>query len=91
LPRKARRRAGGLCAVGEGAAAGLDDAAARPSRRGVPVRPERVEGEDDVAGEVLLARSAVHGVDLLVIGTYGSSSSATPPATRRAPPVPFAG
>jgi nucleotide-binding universal stress UspA family protein len=60
-----------LCAVGERAAAGLDDAAAMLARHGVPVRAERVGGPDANAGEILLARAAAHGADLLVMGAYG--------------------
>jgi nucleotide-binding universal stress UspA family protein len=59
-----------LCAVGERAAASLDAAAAMLERHEVPVRPERAEGTDASAGEVLLARAAAHGADLLVMGAY---------------------
>jgi nucleotide-binding universal stress UspA family protein len=62
-----------LCAVGERAAAGLEDAAAMLGRHQVPVRPERVGDPDAPAGEVLLERAAAHGADLLVMGAYGHS------------------
>jgi nucleotide-binding universal stress UspA family protein len=60
-----------LCAVGVTAAAGLDDAAAMLERHQVQAHPERVEGTDGGAGEVLLAQAAAHGADLLVMGAYG--------------------
>ena len=61
-----------LCAVGEEAAAGLDDAAAMLERHGVPVQPERVDRTDGRStGEILLAQAAAHGADLLVMGAYG--------------------
>ena len=60
-----------LCAVGEDAARHLDDAATMLARHGVPVRAERVPGSDAGAGEILLARAAAHGADLLVMGAYG--------------------
>jgi nucleotide-binding universal stress UspA family protein len=62
-----------LCAVGDGAAAGLDDAAVMLGRHDVSVHPERVGGSDANAGEVLLAQAAAHGADLLVMGAYGHS------------------
>ena len=60
-----------LCAIGEPAGAGLDDAALMLQRHGVQVQPERVAGSDSDAGDVLLARAATHGADLLVMGAYG--------------------
>ena len=60
-----------LCAVGEGAAAGLDEAAAMLRRHEVEVHPERVDGTDARAGEILLAQAAAHGADLLAMGAYG--------------------
>lgn len=60
-----------LCAVGEGAAAGLDEAAAMLRRHEVTVHPERVDGTDGRAGEILLAQAAAHGADLLAMGAYG--------------------
>ena len=88
-----------LCAVGEEAGASLDDAAAMLGRHGVPLRTERVDGPDADAGEVLLARAAEHGADLLVMGAYGRSrlrefvfGGATRHALREAPlPVLFGG
>jgi len=88
-----------LCAVGERAAAGLDDAAAMLGRHQVAVRPERVGDPDATAGEVLLARAAAHGADLLVMGAYGHSrlrelvfGGATRHVLREAPlPVLFGG
>ena len=62
-----------LCAVGEVAGAGLDDAAGMLRRHGVPVRAERVAGGDLHAGEILLARAAADRADLLVLGAYGHS------------------
>jgi nucleotide-binding universal stress UspA family protein len=60
-----------LCAVGTRAAANLEAAAAMLERHQVPVHPERVEGTDGGAGEVLLAQATAHGADLLVMGAYG--------------------
>jgi nucleotide-binding universal stress UspA family protein len=60
-----------LCGIGERAAAGLDDAAAMLERHQVAVHPERVEGTDGRAGEILLAQAAAHEADLLVMGAYG--------------------
>jgi nucleotide-binding universal stress UspA family protein len=61
-----------LCAVGEEAAASLEEAAAMLERHGVPVQPERVERTDGrSAGEILLAQAAAHGAGLLVMGAYG--------------------
>lgn len=62
-----------LCAIGDAGATGLDDAAAMLGRHGVPVEAERVAGTDAGAGEILLARAAAHGADLLVMGAYGHS------------------
>jgi nucleotide-binding universal stress UspA family protein len=60
-----------LCAIGEPAGAGLDDAALMLQRHGVQVEPERVAGSDGDAGDVLLARAATDGTELLVMGAYG--------------------
>jgi nucleotide-binding universal stress UspA family protein len=60
-----------LCAVGERAAASLDEAAAMLGHHAVPVHLERVDGSDAGAGDVLLAQAAAHGADLLVMGAYG--------------------
>jgi nucleotide-binding universal stress UspA family protein len=40
-------------------------------RHQVPARPERVDGTDGRAGEILLAQAAAHGADLLIMGAYG--------------------
>ena len=62
-----------LCAIGEGAGAGLDDAAGMLRRHGVPVQAERLAGGDLHAGEMLLAQAVAHRADLLVMGAYGHS------------------
>ena len=62
-----------LCAVGGRLDAALDHASMMLKRHGVPAEPEAVEGSDTGAGEVLLARAAAHGADLLVMGAYGHS------------------
>lgn len=62
-----------LCAIGERAAAGLEDAAAMLERHRVPVEPERLDGLDAHAGEILLAQAVAHRADLLVMGAYGHS------------------
>lgn len=60
-----------LCAVGEAAAASLEDAAMMLRRHGVAVEPQPVAGSDAAAGEILLAQAGAHGADLLVMGAYG--------------------
>jgi nucleotide-binding universal stress UspA family protein len=62
-----------LCAIGEEAAASLDDATGMLKRHGVPVRAERLEGGDSHAGEILLAQAVANQADLLVMGAYGHS------------------
>lgn len=62
-----------LCAVGEASRKSLDDAVAMLERHGVRVRPERVDGPDASAGEILLALATAHAADLLVMGAYGHS------------------
>ena len=62
-----------LCAIGEGALAGLDRAVAMLERHKVRVRPERLQGADAHAGEILLAQAVAHEADLLVMGAYGHS------------------
>jgi nucleotide-binding universal stress UspA family protein len=62
-----------LCAVGDGAAETLDDAAAMLKRHGAPVQAERLEGADAHAGEILLAQAIAYRADLLVMGAYGHS------------------
>ena len=62
-----------LCAVGDGAAETLDDAAAMLKRHGAPVEAERLEGADAYAGEILLAQAVAYRADLLVMGAYGHS------------------
>jgi nucleotide-binding universal stress UspA family protein len=71
LPFLEEARSVVLCAVGEPAGTGLDDAALMLRRHGVQVEPERVNGSDSDAGAVLLARAATHGAELLVMGAYG--------------------
>ena len=44
-------------------------------RHQVPVRPGRAGGTDASAGEVLLARAAAHGADLLVMRAYGHAQA----------------
>jgi nucleotide-binding universal stress UspA family protein len=62
-----------LCAVGKSGGASLDDAVAMLLRHRVRVRPERVDGPDANAGEILLALATAHAADLLVMGAYGHS------------------
>jgi nucleotide-binding universal stress UspA family protein len=62
-----------LCAIGEGALAGLDRAVAMLERHKVRVRPEQLQGADAHAGEILLAQAVAHEADLLVMGAYGHS------------------
>ena len=63
-----------LCAVGEEAAADVEAAAAMLERHGVAIQPERMDRpEGRSTGEILLARAAAHGADLLVMGAYGHS------------------
>ena len=62
-----------LCAIGEDAAAGLYQAAAMLERHQVQVRPERLQGADIHAGEILLAQAVAHHADLVVMGAYGHS------------------
>jgi nucleotide-binding universal stress UspA family protein len=62
-----------LCAIGEGALAGLDRAVAMLERHKVQVHPERLQGADAHAGEILLAQAVAHDADLLVMGAYGHS------------------
>jgi nucleotide-binding universal stress UspA family protein len=62
-----------LCAVGKASAESLDDAVAMLQRHGVRIRPERVDGPDANAGEILLALATAHAADLLVMGAYGHS------------------
>ena len=71
LPFLQEARTVALCAIGEPAGAGLDDAALMLRRHGVQVEPERVAGSDSDAGDILLARAVTHGADLLVMGAYG--------------------
>jgi nucleotide-binding universal stress UspA family protein len=62
-----------LLAIGEVAADSVEAGAAMLRRHGVTVEPQRIEGPDRDAGEVLLAQAAAHGADLLVMGAYGHS------------------
>jgi nucleotide-binding universal stress UspA family protein len=62
-----------LCAIGEGPLAGLDRAVAMLERHKVRVHPERLQGADAHAGEILLAQAVAHEADLLVMGAYGHS------------------
>jgi nucleotide-binding universal stress UspA family protein len=62
-----------LCAIGEGALAGLDRAVAMLERHKVRVRPEQLQGAGAHAGEILLAQAVAHEADLLVMGAYGHS------------------
>lgn len=71
LPFLQEARSVVLCAVGEAAAATLEDATQMLQRHGVTVEPERVAGADRDAGEALLACAAAAGAGLLVMGAYG--------------------
>lgn len=73
LPFLQEARTTVLCAIGEQAAASLDDAATMVQRHGVRVRTERVPGGDSDAGEMLLTCAAAHGAEMLVLGAYGHS------------------
>jgi nucleotide-binding universal stress UspA family protein len=42
-------------------------------RHKVRVHPERLQGADTHAGELLLAQAVAHEADLLVMGAYGHS------------------
>jgi nucleotide-binding universal stress UspA family protein len=88
-----------LCAIGEEAAASLDDAAAMLARHGVRCEPVRLAGGDADAGALLLAEATARHADLLVMGAYGHArlremmfGGATRHALARAPiPVLFGG
>ncbi len=60
-----------VCAIGERAAAGLGNVGRMLKRHDVTIRTETVQGEDQDAGEILLAQAKAHGADLLVMGAYG--------------------
>ena len=63
-----------LLAIGEAGADSVEACVAMLRRHdGVTVEPQRIEGPDGDAGEVLLAQAAAHGADLLVMGAYGHS------------------
>jgi nucleotide-binding universal stress UspA family protein len=62
-----------LLAIGEAAANSVEACAAMLRCHGVAIKPRRIDGSDDDAGEVLLAQAAAHGADLLVMGAYGHS------------------
>jgi nucleotide-binding universal stress UspA family protein len=88
-----------LCAIGDEAAASLDDAAAMLGRHDVRCEPVRLAGGDADAGELLLSEATARHADLLVMGADGHArlremmfGGATRHALARAPiPVLFGG
>ncbi len=61
-----------VSADGHGAEPGAD-AATWLARHGVKVTVQREVADDSEVGDIILARAADHGVDLIVMGAYGHS------------------
>jgi nucleotide-binding universal stress UspA family protein len=71
LPFLATARRVVLCAVGEEAAAHVDDAASMLLRHGLESRPQVVKITEGSAGRVLCEQAQNFNADLLVMGAYG--------------------